>query len=349
MAMLRVGRYILAGLAIGLGGVSTSAQTGVDTVKVVPGITIQTEVDRSEVYIGDLINYTVTIEYDSTYELVPPPLGANLGAFDVKDYHPDLMARLKDGRIQSKTVFVLSTFTTGDYVIPPIPVVFNLPDGSRKALLSEGVPIKVLSMLENAGDSVDIRPLKAQYEFKRDWVQYLKWIGPGFLLFVLAVALIWLKLIKRKEKEEPVDLRPAWEIAFEKLALLKQKVYLTEGKFKEFYIELTEILRSYLEKMYRVNVLDMTTQELLAAFEKLELPEGMFDRVKDFFMHADLVKFAKYMPEKEKAEADFDEVHAMVEEIRGDWDRRHRPDYTAGESALDADDHGRSERTGVTS
>ena len=53
-------------------------------------IEIKTSVDLAEAYIGDLITYTMTITYDSTIELVPPPLGANLGAFDVKDYQADV-------------------------------------------------------------------------------------------------------------------------------------------------------------------------------------------------------------------------------------------------------------------
>src|SRR3990170_2146812 len=118
-------------------------------------------------YIGDLVNYTITVTYDSTIELLPPPLGANLGAFDVKDYQTDISTKLPDGRLKSESHFVLSTFTTGDYIIPPVPMAFELPDGSRKILLSESVPIKVNSLLLNADDSADIHPLKAPYEFQR--------------------------------------------------------------------------------------------------------------------------------------------------------------------------------------
>ncbi|UCG60638.1 MAG: hypothetical protein JSV52_09905 [Candidatus Zixiibacteriota bacterium] len=333
-------RYITLLLFVGIGVSGVWGQTDVDTVSAVPGITIKTEVDRAEMYVGDLITYTITIEYDSTYELIPPPLGANLGAFDVKDYQSDILTQLEDGRYQSKNIFVLSTFTTGDYVIPPIPVVFNMPDGTRKALLSEGVPIKVLSLLENAGDSVDIKPLKAQYEFKRDLTPYYIWGGLGLLVLILAAVLIILKLRQKKEISEPLDLRPAWEIAFEKLALLKQKNLPQEGQFKQFYIELTEIIRVYYESMYRLNVLDMTTEEFLAAFGKLELPEGLFERMEAFFEHADLVKFAKLIPEFERAEEDFEEVHTAIEDVRADWDRRLRPqlhDRRPGDDIMSAD------------
>ena len=318
-------------LAILLSSGSAFSQQSADTVGSIPGISISTEVDRAEIYIGDLINYTVTIEYDSTYELIPPPLGANLGSFDIKDYQSDILTRLEGGRLQSKNIFVVSTFTTGDYVIPPIPVQFNLPDGTRKALLSEGVPIKVLSMLGNVGDSVDIKPLKPpkpHYEFAQDRMQYLFPAIAGFVTLLLILLIIFLKFRKKAKAEEPVDLRPAWEIAFEKLALLKQKQLPQEGHFKQFYIELTEIIRVYYERMYDLNVLDMTTEEFLTAFGKLVLPNGLLDKMHGFLSHADLVKFAKLVPQDGRTDEDFEEIHQAIEIVRADWKRRLRPQVT---------------------
>jgi len=328
--------YILMATVLLLGSVNIAAEGAPDTVAVYPGIEITTEVDRSEIYIGDLITYTVTIKYDSTYELIPPPLGANLGAFDVKDYEPDILIRLEDGRFQSTNRFVLSTFTTGDYVIPPIPVVFNLPDGTRKALVSEGVPIKVLSLLGNESDSLDIKPLKAQYEFNRDYTPYYFWGGIAFLFLLVVGVLIWLKLRGKREDRESVDLRPAWEIAFEDLALLNQKNLPQDERFKQYYVELTDIVRRYYERMYDLNVMDMTTEEFVSAFGRLELPERLLERMEDFFAHADLVKFAKFVPDRHRCESDFEEIHAAVELVRADWDRRLLPHLSDDSSADDS-------------
>ncbi len=297
-----------------------------DTVLSLPGIEIKTSVDKAEVYIGDLINYTISITYDSSYELIPPPLGANLGAFDVKDYKPDTATKLKDGRIRSDNTFVLSTFTTGDYVIPPIPVIFKLKDGTRKALLSESVPIKVKSLLLNSSDSADIKPLKAQYEFKRNLTPYYVW--GGIVLLVLLIFGLWLyrRLTRKKEIEEPVDLRPAWEIAFEKLAFLKQKNLIAEKQYKPYYFELTDILRAYQGKMFKFNAMDMTSEEFFAMFALQDIPDGLLPRTRALLNHADLVKFAKYVPEDARAEEDFEEVHRMIEEVRADYERKQQPE-----------------------
>jgi hypothetical protein len=302
--------------------VPVSAQNEPDTVESLKGIEIETSVDRAEIYIGDLITYRLIIIHDSTIELVPPPLGANLGAFDVKDYQQDIRSKLPDGRIRSTNKFVLSTFTTGDYVIPPIPVMFNMPDSSRKVILSQAVPIKVNSLLAAGADSADIKPLKEPYEFKRGLGPYYFWGGLVLLILVISARLIWLRLRKKRRATEPLDLRAVWEIAFERLALLKQRGLVAEGKHKQYYIELTEIAREYLGRIYDINVLDMTTEEFLLHFKERQLPADLHEDIGRFLRHADLVKFAKYVPERERAEADFDYVHTMVEQVRVDFERR---------------------------
>ncbi len=107
----------------------------------ISGVEIQTSISKAEIYIGDLVEYNLTIIYDSTIELTPPPLGANLGAFDVKDYQPDIETKLEDGRIKSENKFTLSTFTTGDYVIPVIPLHFTLADGTQKIMFSDFISL----------------------------------------------------------------------------------------------------------------------------------------------------------------------------------------------------------------
>lgn len=310
--------------------VRVSAQNEPDTVESLKGIEIETSVDRAEIYIGDLITYQLTIIHDSTIELVPPPLGANLGAFDVKDYESDIRSKLPDGRMKSANKFVLSTFTTGDYLIPPIPIMFTMPDSSRKVILSESVPIKVKSLLAAGVDSADIRPLKAPYEFKRDMMPYYLWGALILLALAAGGILIWLRLRKRKREVMPLDLRPTWEVAFERLALLEEQSYLADGKFKQYYIELTKIAREYLGRMYEINVLDMTTEEFLFHFKQEQSPNGLYENVGRFLHHADLVKFAKLIPERERAEADFDFVHSMIEQVRVDFERR----QTVAEGAL---------------
>ncbi|MFZ1685102.1 MAG: hypothetical protein WAU88_13385 [Candidatus Zixiibacteriota bacterium] len=291
-----------------------------DTVKAIPGIEIKTSVDKAEVYVGDLVKYQVTIVHDPAIKMIPPPLGANLGAFDVKDYQADVETKLPDGRIQNLTTFVLSTFTTGDYIIPGVPLIFILADSTRKVMFADPVPIKIKSLLENAGDSVDIKPLKAPHEFKRNLTPYF--VIAGIFLLLIAAALLFLRLRKRAGLAEFVDNRPAWEIGFEKLALLREKRLLDQDKPKLYYIELTEIIRWFLGRVYGITVLDMTTDEFLEHFRQMDLPEDLYDRTTSFLRFGDLVKFAKQEVVRARADGDFDIAHGIIELVRVDQTAR---------------------------
>jgi hypothetical protein len=298
--------------------------TPADTVSSLPGIEIETGVDQAEMYVGDRINYSVTITYDSTYQLIPPPLGANLGAFDVKDYNPDLTTRLPDGRIRNVTSFELSTFTTGEYIIPPVPVAFILPDSTVRVLMSEPVPINVKSLILSDSDSLDIRGLKDPYEFERDYTRYYLYGAIALAALLAALALWWWRRRRRTAPARPEDTRTPWEIAFERLAMLKQQGLpsATDDGFKPWYFDLTDIAREYLGRIYQRNVLDMTTEEFLHSFSSDMLPDDLYDRCRDFFRHADLVKFAKFRPEDRRIGDDFDFVYQMIDQVRIDYQHR---------------------------
>lgn len=317
---------VLAVLVLCASGGSAYAQG--DTVNTLPGIEITTSVDSATVTIGDLITYTISIVYDSTYELVPPPLGANLGAFDVKDYQPDNRSTLPDGRLKNETIFKLSTFTTGEYVIPPVPITFVLKDRSRKVLLAEPVPISVRSVLLDTDDSADIKPLRPQYEFQSDYRKYI-YAGAGLFVLLVALFFIWQWLRKRRGLLAGEDNRAPWEIAFGELAQLEQKHLLTSGKFKDYYFELTEIARKYLGKMYKAEVLEMTTEEFLDHFKEVELPSGAFDKCSALLRHADLVKFAKFVPELDHCQSDFEIVHTLIEQVRQSAEEKRKSEIAA--------------------
>jgi hypothetical protein len=138
----------------------------------------------------------------------------------------------------------------------------------------------------------------------------------------MAGAIIWWMLRKKPVAGEVIDTRPPWEIAYEKLAILQSSSLLTDGKNKEYYIELTEIIRSFLGRVYRIAVLDMTTEEFLAIFRGMTLPEQLFEQTSGLLKHADLVKFAKYVPERSRVELDFESAHTIVSLVRTEEERR---------------------------
>jgi hypothetical protein len=280
-------------------------------------IDVTAAVDKQTAYIGDLIHYSVTITYDSTLRLVPPAVGANLGGFDVKDYHVSDEQKTEDGRRRQLLSFNIRTFTTGDYVIPPLPVEYRLPDSTVKTIAADPIKITIKSVLaEGAADTLTLRPLKEQVSLAKSHTAAIVTI---IILAVLAAAAAYYYFILRRRRQGPeafVDPRPAWEIAFAELAMLREKGYLAKGELKAFYIELTDIFRKYIGKKFDFAAIDMTTEEIEVILAGMRLDRTPVDDIIGFLEHADLVKFAKYIPSAERPTQDWETAYSLVDKTK---------------------------------
>jgi len=98
------------------------------------------------------------------------------------------------------------------------------------------------------------------------------------------------------EEVEPEIIRPAHEIAFERLDTLKSKELWQQGEIKAYQSELTFAIREYLENRYGIKALENTTDEMLKSLKTVDFDQSHKDDLKDIMTMADLVKFAKAKP-----------------------------------------------------
>ncbi len=68
------------------------------------------------------------------------------------------------------------------------------------------------------------------------------------------------------------------------------------GLLKQYYSEVTEILRRYIEHRYRQPALEETTEEILSGLRKADYPADLTPTTTTILHRADLVKFAKHQP-----------------------------------------------------
>ena len=109
------------------------------------------------------------------------------------------------------------------------------------------------------------------------------------------------------------SLKPAHERAALELERLKNKEFLEAGKIKEFYSELADILRRYLERGFQVETLELTTLELVKILKEKNFGAEILQRVKHVLENSDLVKFAKFIPPRTLADELMAEVARIVE------------------------------------
>ena len=171
--------------------------------------------------------------------------------------------------------------------------------------------------------SQSIYDLKPQFTLPFRFAEikgYLLW---GLLaLLLLAAALYgldrWLKLRGRRLKElfqaaPPVPPHVAAIRALE--ALHHQKLW-QNNRHKQYYSSLSEILRTYIAGRWGMGAMEMTTDEILAALRGIELPDKARMDLTAILRDADLVKFAKAMPEAGENESNYQKAYYFVEETK---------------------------------
>ena len=107
------------------------------------------------------------------------------------------------------------------------------------------------------------------------------------LLSILA-ALVWLaRYVARRVKEHRMS---PIERAWVELDRLLKKGLPGRGRYKDFYVELTMVVRRYVQRKYGIKAPHLTTEEFLREFR--DEGRGMRDELRKFLESADMVKFA---------------------------------------------------------
>ena len=132
---------------------------------------------------------------------------------------------------------------------------------------------------------------------------------------VLAVVLVVRKL-RRKGGEAEKPKEPAHVVAIRELEALHNQKLWQNGKVKEYYSRLTEILRAYLAGRYGVGAMEMTTDEIVVSMKSLALTKKQSASLGELLAESDLVKFAKYIPTEEYHEEAYNTVYYFVEESK---------------------------------
>ena len=141
------------------------------------------------------------------------------------------------------------------------------------------------------------------------------WTVGLVILALLVVAMLY--CIFKKQKAGPVVLAP-WETALLELAELRIGFRQGRIEMETCFVKLTDVVRQYLEKRFRINAPQQTTYEFLAELNKPDgaLPEDQRPFLREFMTAADLVKFAKLPPDEHTLSVALDKAEALVAETR---------------------------------
>jgi hypothetical protein len=266
--------------------------------------------DSSEIYIGDQIKYTITIEQPANLKLTLPLFKDTLCKnIEILSGPKVDTLSVQNGRIKIIQKYLITSYDSGLYQLTPVFAETKDADGMKR-FYSDYTRLEVLRIKIAPADTAAkifdiIRPYKAPVTMGE--------VLPYLLIAVLLGTATWLAIryIRKHKKakkgiETFIPSDPAHVIAFRELEKLRNEELWQKGETKKYYTKLTEILRQYLENRFRVYSLELTTAETLEVLVKTGFKkDGSYNNLKTVLTGADLVKFAKYNPVPSENEIHF--------------------------------------------
>jgi len=251
----------------------------------------EVRLDRDSATIGDRIGITLEFEAPRDYQLgpfewpYPPDTTFSVG-------RPTVMTS-GDSSWRVETEVVL--FATGVLAAGPNAVLLYGPAGDSLWVLFPPETVTVASVLPAEEDSTALETADFKDIVIPPWQPPLwLWVLAGVI--VVAVLAAW--WIRRRRRAPAISAiapaRPPWEVALEQLDALSARGYHDRGEARPFAIELSAILREYLEHRYGMLALEQTNSEIRRALEHVHLTDAQRDEVMRLLTGCDFAKYAKF-------------------------------------------------------
>lgn len=161
----------------------------------------------------------------------------------------------------------------------------------------------------------DIRDVKPPMAFPGNPI-------PWFLLVILIVLFLFVAgqwyLRNKKNRGSKVPPAPlSWDAAYDRLRQLRQQNFPAQGKIKEYYTQLSDIIRRYIEDRFTIRAPEMTTEEFLFSLRtSADLSAQHKAALQDFLNCCDMVKFARYDSNAQEIELSFQMAERFITETK---------------------------------
>ncbi|GAA3572593.1 hypothetical protein [Snuella lapsa] len=277
---------------------------------------VKAAIDSTSIKIGEQITYHIQVETDTT-SLVVFPEGQTFTPLEMIASYPIDTLKNQD-RYNLIKKYGLTQFDSGAYTIPRQKIIIG-----DKTFFTDSLKVVVNNIIIDTTKQglYDIKPIIEVRKSSSKWWQYvlltLLILGIiGFLMFWF----IWRK--KPLTEAEQIALLPPYDRAKLALKKLDESHYLEHSELKEYYSELTLIIRKYLDEKVYDHSLESTTDELITRLQllkeanKIDLSRDTIKNIENILKRADLVKFAKSAPDIALAELDRETIDAEIDHVK---------------------------------
>ena len=279
-------------------------------------IVVSASIDSTVLMIGDQTDLHLQVTHDATEQVTLPVFGEQLqDGIEIVDKTIVDTLNLPDGRVQLNQYLTLTSFKDSLFAIEPIAVTRG-----EDTFWTDPMALNIVQPVE-VDTTLAITDIKDIEKAPIWWWGIIRWvlllIG-AFLLIDLAFW-FWRWWEKNHQPEAaPVNpdlLRPADEVALEKLDEIKAAKIWKDGKVKEYQTELTDVVREYIGRRFEVHSTEKTSDETLHEMKPL-IEKDLYTRLSKMLQLADLVKFAKWHTTPDENEQALTTAYDFVNETK---------------------------------
>ncbi|WP_436840200.1 hypothetical protein [Winogradskyella psychrotolerans] len=277
---------------------------------------VTSEIDTTKIRIGEQINYKIKVEADSLALVVFPEGQTFMPLENVEALKIDTIKR--DAKFLLSRIYKLTQFDSGVYTIPRQKIIID-----EKPFFTDSLKIDVNTIeIDTTKQKLyDIKPIiEVEESGSNRWQLIL-----GILVTIALIAFLLYWFIWRKKpltEAEEIALLPPYDRAKLALSKLDESQYLMRSEVKEYYSELTFIIRKYLDEKVYDRALESTTAELINRLNLLKdgnqipLSKETILHIESILKRADLVKFAKSAPDTALAEMDKITIDKAIDHVK---------------------------------
>ena len=281
-------------------------------------LVVSAAIDSTTLFIGDQTDLHLRATCEAGEQVQLPMLDKQLiSGVEIVDRTIVDTIILNDGRVQYNQYLTLTSFEDSLFYIEPLPFV-----SGEDTVWSESLMLNVVQPFEIDSTDMAITDIKGIYRAPIWWWGILRWVLLSIAIAGVGVGGYYLITYLRRrtgninETMTPIEpLRPADEVALEKLDIIREQKIWQTGQIKEYHTQLTDVVREYIARRFDVSSTEQTSDETLRAMRPLlNNQKELYEQLRKMLTLADLVKFAKWSATPDENELSLRSAYAFVKE-----------------------------------
>ena len=280
-------------------------------------VSVSGNIDKNVINIGEQSKLKLSVSVPSNARIQWPELGDTIiREIEIVD-KGKVDTTVSGGMNNYVQTLTVTSFDSGYYSIPPFVFHVTFANGKDTVVTTNGIMYEVHTVtIDTTGDIKDIRPVAQVPVTFREIIPY---ILLSVLLVAIVIGIYFLVIYYKKKKKSqgglfrPKVVIPPHRKALDDLyALEKQKLWQC-GEVKEYYFNITSILREYIANQFGIDAIEMVTDDIFKELNRIGKCQSQDIKIaNDIFVLSDFVKFAKHLPEPEENGKVLEDAYAFV-------------------------------------